>query len=169
MLLQFQNYNKYGRPIKDKGAYLSLFLPSVYRPWRGEDYSRFNQVLDDFIGNVKDSANIFIGADINTEIGVRDYDKYKDILGPNDISTCNEKGKSLLSIYCKFELNQCTQNQRPCISAFCWVNPMFLDCVQSFSICSSARTCRTIDSIMASWDIRPLDKRLGLIRRIGSI
>jgi hypothetical protein len=71
MYLKFQNYNKHGKPIKGKGAFLNLFLASAYHPWREEEHSKFNQVLDDFIGNVKDSAEILIGADINAKFGTR--------------------------------------------------------------------------------------------------
>ena len=45
-----------------------------------------------------------IGTDINAKNGMRDSDKYKDVLRPNGISARNEKGKSLLSIYAQRKL-----------------------------------------------------------------
>jgi hypothetical protein len=70
MYLKFQNYNTHGKPIKDKHVFLNLFLTLTSHPWREEEYSRFNQVLDKFIGNVKDSAEILMGADINAKKGI---------------------------------------------------------------------------------------------------
>ena len=70
--------------------------------------------------------------------------------------------------YCTFELNRCTRNRAAYISTFYCANLMFLDCVESFSIRSTARNCRIMDSIVATWDISRPGKRLGRIRRIGS-
>ena len=73
-----------------------------------------------------------------------------------------------LRYYCTFELNRCTRNRAAYISTFYCANLMFLDCVESFSIRSTARNRRIMDSIVATWDISRPGKRLGRIRRIGS-
>ena len=72
MYLKLQNYKKHDMPINGKGAFSNLFITSVYHPWREKEHSRFNQVLDDFIRNVKDSAGMLMGTDINAKIDVRE-------------------------------------------------------------------------------------------------
>ena len=68
---------------------------------------------------------------------------------------------------CTFELSRCTRNRATYISTFRCANLMFLDYVQSFSMCSTARNGQTTDSIVATWDISHPGKRLGWIHRIG--
>ena len=52
---------------------------------------------------------------------------------------------------------------------FAYTNVMFLDCVESFSVSSSARDRRTMDSTMASQDIRRPGKRLERICKMDRI
>ena len=91
--LKFPNIDKKGRTINGN---LKLALVSVYHPCHDPQHEAFSEVLDSLLTKAsEDGYSIVMGADINAQVGIRDKEEYRQVLGPHGIDRRNTRGKVL--------------------------------------------------------------------------
>ena len=100
--LKFDCFDSQGRRVKGKS--LSLFLASIYHPCHDAPHEQFLETLTSILQKVPRNSNLIIGADINANVGHRDCDEFKAVLGPHGPSRRNTRGSNLLSLYLSHEL-----------------------------------------------------------------